>query len=64
MWVMPSPGSKFGAYWVKDNKVLGAFLEGGSPDENKLIAKVAREQPTVENKEELLSLGLGFASKI
>jgi monodehydroascorbate reductase (NADH) len=59
-----APGSKFGAYWVKDNKVLGAFLEGGSPDENKLIAKVAREQPTVENKEELLSLGLGFASKI
>lgn len=56
--------SKFGAYWVKDGKVMGAFLEGGSPDENKLIAKVAREQPSVSSKEELISAGLGFASKI
>ncbi|XP_024385327.1 monodehydroascorbate reductase, seedling isozyme [Physcomitrium patens] len=56
--------SKFGAYWVKDNKVMGAFLEGGSPDENKLIAKVAREQPTVNSTDELVSGGLGFASKI
>ncbi|KAG0609671.1 hypothetical protein M758_7G005200 [Ceratodon purpureus] len=59
-----APGSKFGAYWVKDNKVLGAFLEGGSADENKLIAKVAREQPTVNAKEDLVAAGLGFASKI
>lgn len=59
-----APGSKFGAYWVKDHKVMGAFLEGGSPDENKLIAKVAREQPTVHPEEDLVSAGLGFASKI
>lgn len=58
------PGSKFGAYWVKDGKVMGAFLEGGSPDENKLIAKVAREQPTVDGNVDLASAGLGFASKI
>lgn len=58
------PGSKFGAYWVKDNKVMGAFLEGGSPDETKLIAKVAREQPTVDANVDLASVGLGFASKI
>jgi len=59
-----TPGSKFGAYWVKDNKVVGTFLEGGSPDENKLIAKVAREQPTVDSKDDLVAAGLGFASKI
>jgi monodehydroascorbate reductase (NADH) len=57
------PGSKFGAYWVKDGKVMGAFLEGGSPDENKLIAKVAREQPTVDANVDLASAGLGFASQ-
>jgi len=58
------PGSKFGAYWVKDGKVIGAFLEGGSPDENKLIAKVAREQPTVDANVDLASAGLGFASQL
>ncbi|CAN1201000.1 Monodehydroascorbate reductase [Linum perenne] len=40
---------KFGTYWVKDGKVVGVFLEGGSPDENKAIAKVARNQPPVDN---------------
>ncbi|CAK9213728.1 unnamed protein product [Sphagnum troendelagicum] len=54
--------SKFGAYWVKDGKVVGAFLEGGSADENKLLAKVAKEQPSVSSKEELISAGIGFAS--
>ncbi|XP_024396712.1 monodehydroascorbate reductase, seedling isozyme [Physcomitrium patens] len=59
-----TPDSKFGAYWVKDNRVMGAFLEGGSPDENKLIAKVAREQPSVNSTQDLVSAGLGFASKV
>jgi monodehydroascorbate reductase (NADH) len=43
---------------------LGAFLEGGSPDENKAIAKVAKTQPPVANLEELKKEGLQFASKI
>lgn len=55
---------KFGSYWIKDGKVLGAFLEGGSPDENKVIAKVAKTQPPVANLEELKKDGLQFASKI
>jgi monodehydroascorbate reductase (NADH) len=55
---------KFGSYWIKDGKVLGAFLEGGSPDENKAIAKVAKTQPTVASVEELKEEGLQFASKI
>lgn len=59
-----APGSNFGAYWVKDGKVVGAFLEGGSAEENKLLAKVAREQPSVGSTEDLLAAGLSFAAKI
>eukprot|EP00249_Psilotum_nudum_P003370 c16767_g1_i1 orf=535-1839(-) len=55
------PNAKFGAYWIKDKKVVGAFLENGSPDENKAIAKVARVQPVVESNEKLLVEGLDFA---
>ncbi|XP_062194732.1 monodehydroascorbate reductase 3, cytosolic-like isoform X1 [Phragmites australis] len=61
----PTSGKpKFGSYWIKDGKVLGAFLEGGSADENKAIAKVAKVQPPVANVEELKEEGLQFASKI
>ena len=49
---------------MKDSKIIGTFLEGGSPDENKLIAIVAWEQPTMNAKEDLVFGGLGFASKI
>lgn len=59
-----SPKPKFGSYWVKDGKVVGAFLEAGSPDENKAIAKVARLQPAVGSLDELTKEGLTFACKI
>ncbi|XP_043705578.1 monodehydroascorbate reductase [Telopea speciosissima] len=59
-----SPKPKFGSYWIKDGKVVGAFLEGGTPDENKAIAKVAKLQPPVQNLDELAKDGLTFASKI
>lgn len=55
---------KFGTYWIKGGKVIGAFLEGGTPEENKAIAKVARVQPPVENVDQLAKEGLSFASKI
>ncbi|KAJ6798399.1 monodehydroascorbate reductase-like [Iris pallida] len=55
---------KFGAYWIKDGKVVGAFLEAGSPEENKAIAKVAKVQPAVKDIELLKKEGLVFASKI
>lgn len=58
------PKAKFGAYWIKDDKVVGAFLENGSPEENKAIAKIAKLQPTVESKDALAAAGLDFASKI
>ncbi|GAB4856421.1 hypothetical protein Ancab_014339 [Ancistrocladus abbreviatus] len=59
-----SPNCKFGSYWIHDGKVIGAFLEGGTPEENKAIAKVARVQPPVESSDQLAKEGLGFASKI
>ncbi|KAF3441696.1 hypothetical protein FNV43_RR15611 [Rhamnella rubrinervis] len=59
-----SPKPKFGSYWIKDGKVVGAFLEGGTPDENKAIANVAKVQPPVANLDQLASEGLAFASKI
>lgn len=55
---------KFGSYWIKDGKVVGAFLEGGTPEENSAIAKVARAQPPVADIDQLAKEGLSFASKI
>lgn len=53
----------FGTYWIKDGKVIGAFLEGGTPDENKAIAKVARALPAVKDVNQLAKEGITFASK-
>lgn len=55
---------KFGSFWIKDGKLIGAFLEGGNPDENKAIAKAAREQPVVESVEVLAKDGLSFVSNM
>lgn len=55
---------KFGSYWIKDGKVMGAFLENGSAEENKAIAKVARLQPAVESLDLLAKDGLNFACNI
>lgn len=55
---------KFGTYWIKEGKVVGVFLESGSLEENKLIAKVAKLQPPVQDPEQLEKEGLAFASKI
>ncbi|KAA8518604.1 hypothetical protein F0562_016078 [Nyssa sinensis] len=59
-----SPKPKFGSYWIKDGKVVGAFLENGTPEENKAIAKVARVQPLAESLDILAKEGLTFACKI
>ncbi|KAK9126456.1 hypothetical protein Scep_015302 [Stephania cephalantha] len=58
-----SPKAKFGTYWIKEGKLVGAFLEGGTPEENSAIAKVARAQPSVHNVDELAKEGLAFISK-
>lgn len=51
--------SKFGAFWVKEGKVVGAFLESGSPEENAAIKKVAQLQPAAPA--DLAEQGLAFA---
>ncbi|GMH23170.1 hypothetical protein Nepgr_025013 [Nepenthes gracilis] len=56
-----SPKPKFGSYWVKDGKVVGAFLEGGTAEENKAVAKVARDQPQAKSLDHLSQVGLAFA---
>uniref|UniRef100_A0A1J3C9Y2 monodehydroascorbate reductase (NADH) n=1 Tax=Noccaea caerulescens TaxID=107243 RepID=A0A1J3C9Y2_NOCCA len=59
-----SPKPKFGTFWVKEGRVVGAFLEGGTPYENKGIAKVAREQPLVESVDVLSKEGLSFTNTL
>jgi monodehydroascorbate reductase (NADH) len=56
-----APKPKFGSYWVKDGRVVGVFLEGGSADEYQAIA---RAQPPVADVEALRKDGLEFATKI
>ncbi len=54
--------SKFGTYWVKDGKIMGAFLEGGTPEENKMMANVAKAQPCVRDlNNKLCAAGPSFA---
>ncbi|KAF5188269.1 Monodehydroascorbate reductase [Thalictrum thalictroides] len=50
--------------WIKDGKVVGAFLESETPEENKSIAKVAKVQPSVASADQLTKEGLTFACKI
>lgn len=59
-----SPNHKFGQYWIQNGKVVGAFLESGTPEENNAIAKVARAQPPALSLDEMTKQGLTFASKI
>ncbi|RWR83432.1 monodehydroascorbate reductase [Cinnamomum micranthum f. kanehirae] len=59
-----SPNPKFGSYWINEGKVVGAFLEAGSADENKAIAKVARLQPPIQDVNQLSEAGLSFASQL
>ncbi|KAM7263276.1 hypothetical protein ACFE04_000959 [Oxalis oulophora] len=59
-----SPEHKFGTYWIKDGKIIGAFLESGTADENKALAKVARVQPAADNLDLLKTEGITFAAKI
>ena len=50
---------KFGAYWVRDGAVVGAFLESGSPEENAAI-KTAVQQCAAAPAD-LVQQGLAFA---
>lgn len=49
---------KFGAFFVQGGKVVGAFLESGSPEENAGIQRVAAAQPAAPA--DLGAQGLAF----
>lgn len=55
---------KFGAYWVSDGKVVGGFLESGSPEENASLKKLALEMPAAPLSADLAKQGLEFAAKL
>jgi monodehydroascorbate reductase (NADH) len=52
----------FGSYWIKDGKVVGAFLESGTPEENAALKKVAEQQPAAPK--DLATQGLYFATSL
>ena len=52
----------FGTYFVKDGKVVGAFVEGASGDENNAMKKVAVEQPKAPS--DLAKQGFSFATSL
>lgn len=52
---------KFGAFWVHNGRLVGAFLEGGSKVEYAALAKAARERPHVKDISMLKKQGLDFA---
>jgi len=55
---------KFGMFWVDVGKIVGAFLESGSPDEFAAIKAVAAKQPPAPPLSELASKGLEFAKAV
>ena len=55
---------KFGAYWVEGGKVVGAFLESGSPEENATLKKLALKEPAAPSIADLSKQGLEFAAKL
>uniref|UniRef100_A0A0E0K471 monodehydroascorbate reductase (NADH) n=1 Tax=Oryza punctata TaxID=4537 RepID=A0A0E0K471_ORYPU len=67
---IPPPGDgdgaaapKFGAYWVRDGRVAGAFLEGGSRQEYEAVAAAVRRGAAVADVAELERRGLAFATQ-
>lgn len=57
----PATG-KFGAFWVKDGAVVGAFLEGGAGEENDAIKKAVVQRAAAPA--DLAQQGLAFAQAL
>lgn len=53
---------KFGSYFIKGGKVVGAFIESGSGDENDAMRKVAVQQPKAPS--DLKEQGVSFATSL
>lgn len=57
-------GKSFGAYWVKDGRLVGSFLEGGDKEEYEALATATKRRPLVENIDELETKGMSFCAEI
>lgn len=55
---------RFGAYWVKKRRIVGAFLEGGTSEEYEAISTVIRFRSPIEDMAQLEMLGVEFALQI
>lgn len=53
-------GTKFGAYWVNNGRLVGCFLEGGGNEDYEAIAKVIRLKPVIVDLSELERKGVDF----
>lgn len=53
---------KFGAFWVKEGKIIGGFYEGGEPEDFAALKSIVVNQP--EAPEKLADIGLGLASRL
>jgi monodehydroascorbate reductase (NADH) len=59
-----APGGKaprFGAYWVKGGRVVGAFIEGPTAEETAALRAVVAATPPAPDAAELQSEGAGWA---
>jgi monodehydroascorbate reductase (NADH) len=52
---------KFGAYFVKDGAVVGAFIEGASGDESAALKAIVRARPAAPDAAVLQSEGIAWA---
>jgi monodehydroascorbate reductase (NADH) len=52
---------KFGAYFVKDKAVVGAFIEGSSGDESNALKAVVRARPAAPDAAVLKTEGVVWA---
>ena len=53
--------AKFGAYWVRGGRVVGAFMEGPSGEESAALKQLAWIRPEAPPAEELTKQGVTFA---
>lgn len=52
---------KFGAYWLRDGRVVGAFMEGANGEESAALKSLGSSRPKAPPVEELVEQGVAFA---
>eukprot|EP01025_Chloroclados_australasicus_P005877 TRINITY_DN1188_c2_g1_i1.p2 TRINITY_DN1188_c2_g1~~TRINITY_DN1188_c2_g1_i1.p2 ORF type:complete len:496 (-),score=80.67 TRINITY_DN1188_c2_g1_i1:308-1795(-) len=51
----------FGAYWIRDGKIVGAFMEGPDAKMSEAMAKITRERPDAPAAKVLEKQGINYA---